>query len=102
MLKIDPSKQSKKFVRKLSAKQQRQIGAKITELRSDPEPYDSQKLKGFEEPVFRADQGEYRILYRFDRTTLYVLVVERRNDDQVYKKLSRLMRLFLAGMLGAS
>lgn len=98
MLKIDPSKQSKKFVRKLPAKQQRQIGAKISELRFDPEPPDSQKLKGFEEPLFRVDQGEYRILYRFDASTLYVILVERRNDDQVYKKLGRLMRLFMAGL----
>lgn len=35
------------------------------------------------------DQGEYRIVYRFDDRSVSILVVGKRNDDEVYKKLAR-------------
>ncbi len=90
MLKIEISKRAEKFIRKLPAKQQRQIAGKILELRSDPEPHDSIKLKGYEQ-YRRTDIGEYRIVYFVrDSVVLVVLLVGKRNDDEVYKQLGRL------------
>ncbi len=39
------------------------------------------------------DSGEYRIVYRFDADAdlVEVILVRKRNDDEVYKKLKRLL-----------
>jgi mRNA interferase RelE/StbE len=90
MLKIEISKRAEKFIRNLPAKQARQIAFKLNELRTDPEPHDSQKLKGYE--VYRrADVGEYRIVYFVrESVVLIIVLVGKRNDDEVYKQLKRL------------
>lgn len=90
MLKIEISKRAEKFIRKLPAKQARQITAKIIELRTNPEPHDSQKLKGYEK-YRRTDIGEYRVVYFVqNQIVLIILLVGKRNDDEVYKQLKRL------------
>lgn len=90
MLKIEISKRSEKFIRTLPPKQQRQVTSKILDLRTNPEPHDSTKLKGYEY-YRRADIGEYRIVYFVrDSVLLVVLLVGKRNDDDVYKQLKRL------------
>jgi mRNA interferase RelE/StbE len=38
---------------------------------------------------YRADQGEYRVVYDFDPETLYIVVIGKRNDDEVYAKVKR-------------
>jgi len=60
-------------------------------LRVDPEPNDSKYLVNFH-PYRRADVGEYRIIYRIDKTTLVILLVGKRNDDEVYRKMRRLLK----------
>lgn len=90
MLKIEISKRAEKFIRKLPAKQARQIALKLNELRSNPEPHDSQKLKGYDK-YRRADIGEYRIVYFVrESVVLIVALIGKRNDDEVYKQLKRL------------
>ncbi|AAY61453.1 putative cytotoxic translational repressor of toxin-antitoxin (TA) system RelE [Rickettsia felis str. Pedreira] len=34
--------------------------------------------------------GEYRIIYRFNETTIYVILVGKRNDSEVYKLLKNI------------
>ncbi len=51
-------------------------------------PADSKALQGY--PFWRADVGEYRIVYRVEENCLKVALVDKRNDDEVYKKLSRM------------
>lgn len=89
MLKIEISKRSAKFLSKLPPKQTRQLVTKIQELRSNPEPHDSQQLKGFA-PLRRADAGEYRIVYVVEGDVLKIALVGKRNDDEIYKQLKRL------------
>lgn len=90
MLKIEISKAAAKFLKKLPPKHGRQVGTKIQELRANPQPHDSQSLRGYDH-YRRADIGEYRIIYYVssDGSTLMVDLVGKRNDDEVYKKLSR-------------
>ncbi len=47
MLRVNLSRQSAKFIRKLTAKHARQVAAKITQLRNNPYPQDSLKLIRF-------------------------------------------------------
>ena len=89
MLKINLSRQAAKRLKKLPDKHAKQVATKITELLSNPYPQDSLKLKGY--PYYRADIGEYRIVYYIEEQTLEVLLIDKRNDDEIYKQLKRIM-----------
>jgi mRNA interferase RelE/StbE len=82
------TKEAYGFVRGLESKQFKQVINKILSLLIEVKPADSSSLQGYEK-FLRVDSGEYRIVYEFDESTVFVLVVGKRNDDQVYKKLSR-------------
>jgi len=62
--------------------------SKVLSLLSELAPADTSAQKGYES-LHRVDQGEFRIVYRFDEKSVAVLIVGKRNDDEVYKKLSR-------------
>jgi mRNA interferase RelE/StbE len=84
------SRQSEKFLRKLQKgqpKHARQIALKVTELCSNPLPHDSAELRGYD--YRRVDVGEYRVIYTFDSETLFVDLVGKRNDDEIYNLLQR-------------
>ncbi len=87
MLRLNLSHKASKFLKKLPSKQAQQIALKIQQLRQDPYPQDSIKLKGF--PFRRADLGEYRIIYYIQADILEILIIGKRNDDEVYKQLKR-------------
>jgi mRNA interferase RelE/StbE len=77
-----------KFFRLLPAKQYRQVFNKILALMEDPEPHDSSLLIGY--PYRRSDIGEYRIIYRVEEDCLKVVLVGKRNDDEIYRDLKDL------------
>ena len=85
MHKIDITKSAGKFIKKLPPKQYRQVVGTILSLRENPTPHDSEQMKGSSE-YQRVDIGEYRIVYRFDKETVFIAVVGKRNDDEVYKR----------------
>ncbi|MES2129043.1 MAG: type II toxin-antitoxin system RelE/ParE family toxin [Pseudomonadota bacterium] len=72
--------------KRLDAKQYRQIGKAIMGLLADSRPHDSQVLKGAKSGERRVDVGEYRIIYSDDDNTVFVLLIGKRNGDEVYKK----------------
>lgn len=88
MLKINLSKVSVKFLKSLPPKQGQQCALKIQELRKNSAPQDTKKLKGFS--YSRCDCGEFRIIFQVQEKTLQVILIEKRNDGRVYKKLKRL------------
>ncbi len=87
MLKVNFSRQAAKFIKKLPIKHAKQIAIKITELRNHPYPQDSIKLKGYS--YYRVSIGEYRLIYCVEVDVLEILLIGKRNDDQVYKELKR-------------
>ena len=89
MLKIDITKSAGKFIKKLPPKQYRQVVSAVLALRENPIPNDSRQLSGYSE-YHRVDMEEYRIIYRFDDDTVYIAVVGKRNDDDVYKRFKQL------------
>ncbi len=76
------------FIKGLDPKQFKQVMSKVLFLLSNSMPTDASVLKGYDD-LYRVDQGEFRIVYRFTDKSVTVLVVGKRNDDEVYKKLSR-------------
>ncbi len=88
MLTLDLTHQARDFLDQLDPKRFRQVVKKILALMENPRPADSKVLQGH---LFRrADIGEYRIIYRVEENCLKVALVDKRNDDEVYKKLSRM------------
>ncbi len=85
MLKLLPSKAAVRFLNTLPPKQFGQIMRKILKLLTDPRPHDSEDLTGY--PFLRNDVGEYRIVYDVQGDTLRVIVVGKRNDDEIYKEI---------------
>ncbi|MBD2182178.1 type II toxin-antitoxin system RelE/ParE family toxin [Planktothrix sp. FACHB-1355] len=68
-----------------------QIAKKVLALNVDPLPADSKELIGYP-GYYRVDSGEYRSVYRFnaDEDLVEIILVGKRNDDEVYKKLEHL------------
>ncbi|WP_236861757.1 type II toxin-antitoxin system RelE family toxin [Candidatus Magnetominusculus xianensis] len=46
---------------------------------------DSNKLKGYD--YSRVDAGEYRIIYKVENNCVYVQLIGKRNDGEIYKSL---------------
>jgi len=88
MKKLDLTFRSKKFLEILPPKPFRQIVNKVFALLVDPEPPDSKALSGF--PYRRTDIGEYRIIYRIEGDMVRVILIGKRNDDEVYRDIQRL------------
>ncbi len=61
-------------------------------LNVNPLPADYKKLTGYP-GYYRVDSGEYRIVYRLDidADLVEVILVGKRNDDEVYKQLKRFL-----------
>ena len=54
-------------------------------LMADPRPADAAKLKGYD--CYRVTVGEYRIVFDIVDSVVRVLVIGKRNDDEVYRRL---------------
>lgn len=90
MLKIQITKDAYKFLNRLPQKQSLQLKNKLQLLQTNPIPPDSRTLTGFPD-YHRVTVGKYRIIYRHEYDTLLVSLIGKRNDDEVYKKLKRLL-----------
>lgn len=91
MLTLDIKPQPANFIKELSSKQCKQLYVAVLELMKNSTPHDSAKLKGHDN-LYRKDVGEFRIIYRFDKTHLFVLLADKHNDDDIYKKLRNLQQ----------
>jgi mRNA interferase RelE/StbE len=79
-----------RFLKTVPAKHGRQILGKIDELSkaADP-PADAKRLAGY--PFWRARAGDYRIVYDFSPGTLWVVVIGKRNDDEIYRQVRQIV-----------
>jgi len=93
MLLIDLKPKAKKFMNTLPPKHKRQIKDSILSLQKTPFPHDSKKLIGYED-YNRIDTGEYRIIYRYDidQQLIIVVLVGKRNDDDIYRIAKRTLK----------
>ena len=80
---------AKKEVDSLPPKHFKQVISKLFSLMDEPMQNDTRQLKGFDDPMFRVSSGEYRIAYRFTDTELFIEAIGARNDDEVYRVLTR-------------
>lgn len=90
MLKLALANEAKKSLFLLQAKQFKQVAVSMLNLLSDPYPHDSASLKGAANRERRVDVGEYRIIYSVAGDAVEILVIGKRNDDEVYKRWARM------------
>jgi len=90
MLKINLSRQAERLLRNLPVKTGKQIAKKLVALQTHPYLPTSKSLRGYPN-WYRAKSGEYRIIYQVEQDTLIVLLIGKRNDDEIYKLLGRLI-----------
>ena len=92
MLKSNLSKQAAKTLSKLPLKQAKQIARKISQLQLNPKPQDTKKL--INSDYLRVDSGEYRIIYLInnEQNSLDILLIDKRNDGEVYKHFKNLIK----------
>jgi mRNA interferase RelE/StbE len=92
MAKLDGLETVLDFLKGLQPKIAAQIAKKVISLNVDPLPVDYKELTGYT-GYYRVDSGEYRIVYRFDPDAdlVEVILVGKRNDDEVYKQLKRIL-----------
>jgi mRNA interferase RelE/StbE len=90
MAKLDGVNVVLDFVTGLQPKIAAQIAKKVLSLGLNPFPSDYKDLVGYS-GYYRVDSGEYRIVYQFfpDEDVVVVILVGKRNDDEVYKQLKR-------------
>ena len=92
MAKLDGLATVLDFLNGLQPKIAAQIAKKVLALNVEPLPTDSKQLSSYQD-LYRVDSGEYRIVYRYfpDQDLVEVILVGKRNDDDVYKRLKRLL-----------
>lgn len=86
MLPLSLSKASVRFLDTLPPKQFRQVVRKVIMLMADPQPPDAERLRASE--YSRVTAGEYRIVFDVHDEVLRVILIGKRNDDEVYRRLA--------------
>ena len=89
MIDISISDDAQKFLRTLNDKHARQLIAKIELLARNPKSHRGKLLEGFA-PLCRLRSGDYRIIYVVDGEVLKVPLIDRRNDDRIYRRLKKI------------
>ncbi|MBK8455923.1 MAG: type II toxin-antitoxin system RelE/ParE family toxin [Phyllobacteriaceae bacterium] len=91
MRRIDFSRQAEAFLRKLPTKHASQISERIVALAAHPDGAALEPPKGHT-PLMRLKSGEDRVIVEMNADLLDVLLVGKRNDDEVYKLVERLRK----------
>ncbi len=90
-LNIRISKKAAKFLKTVPIKHARQLKLKIEYLRLDAFPNDSKLLKMDNVKRYRVTAGEYRIIYHVKDNIIWLDLIGKRNDSQIYKEFKRLL-----------
>ena len=61
----------------------------MLKLMSEPSSHDSAALKGARRGERRVDIGEYRVIYRVEDGVIRIVLIGKRNDDEVYRRYER-------------
>ena len=83
--KIEFLKSAKKELSKLPRDVQKRIGDKIDTLKTNPYPSDVKKLKNGQGRL-RISIGDYRIIYKVEKSILVILVIKIGHSRQIYRK----------------
>jgi len=80
----------KKFIAKLPTKTKKQVSKALLNLTLNPLPHNAKQLIGYN-PYLRLAVGEYRVIYKFDKTNIHIIIIGKRNDGDVYKRFRHIL-----------
>lgn len=89
MPRIELDREARDFIVTMQPKHARQVLLAIISLSKEPRPQDCRPIKGSRRELFRIDVGEYRIIYFVAEDAVWIPLIGKRNDDEVYKQLKR-------------
>ena len=81
---IEVSSTAEKQLRKLSQKDQISVLKRIQELKGEPKPNHSRKLRG-QNNIYRVRVGNYRILYSIEDKHLTIIILKVGHRGDVYR-----------------
>lgn len=84
MFEIKLDSQAIDFLKKCDKDLFKRIKSKLKTLTSNPVPYDSKRVLGYEEPTFRIRIGKYRALYRINYKENRIVVVKIDHREKAY------------------
>ena len=87
-LKLDYTRDVLKELADLPPKLFKQVVTSVLALTGDPTAADSKLLQGHQR-LRRVDSGEYRIVYDVTADAVRIIILGKRNDDEVYRLLAR-------------
>lgn len=90
MSELSYAKDVLKMIEDLPPKQFKQVIFQVLSLANQPYPSDCKKLQGYE-GLYRIDCGEFRVVYRPQAECVKILLIGKRNDNEIYKELKRKM-----------
>lgn len=76
----------KKELRKLTKHDRTAIVQKIQNLKNNPLPEGSAKLKGSND-LFRIRYGDYRVIYQLQKKVLLIIIIRIGHRREIYKNL---------------
>ena len=82
-----------KFIEKLPPKHAKQVGDHLFAMQTIPIPADARPLVGHS-PYMRTTIGEYRVVFKYEleKDLVSIVLIGKRNDGEVYKRLKRLLK----------
>lgn len=83
------SKDATCFIKALPVKHARQIALKIKSIERREDLSNCKLLKGEGDKYYRVAVGEYRIIYQWKNDDVYIFLIGKRNDDEIYRIFER-------------
>lgn len=90
MLLVDYSRQAAEFLEAIPEKHAGQIVRRIVGFAETPKVVPAEALRGYP-GVMRLKAGEYRVIFSIFGEVMQIRLIDRRNDDEIYKALRRLI-----------
>lgn len=90
MLLVEYSRQAAEFLESIPEKHAGQIVRKIVSFAQDPKTVPAEALRGYP-GMMRLKAGEYRVIFSISGELMQIRLIDRRNDDEIYKALRRLI-----------
>lgn len=90
-MRLKLSRQAEKFLQRIPAKHAAQIVTKINIMLREPDLMQTVELKGHE-PYCRIKSGEYRVIFKIEVDLLFITLIGKRNDDEIYKRIKRFLK----------
>jgi len=90
-MRLKLSRQAEKFLQRIPTNHAAQIAVKTKMVLREPDLVPTVELKGHE-PYCGIKSGEYRVIFKIESDLLFITLIGKRNDDEIYKRIKRFLK----------